>query len=598
MTSRPTAVAPAAGNNHLDRQALVARADFTPEHTASPRSPGRRAPTSRRPRVPWPWAAAAVATCVVLRLALVATRFAPYDATSAVTGLMARHIRHGEQFAFLAGQQHTGAGEQYLTAAFTAGLGENRYTLRLTGILLSALACWLVMTVVTRITTPTRAVLAGFTYAIGSSASLLYSVWPRGAHLSAQVIALLAVDLCLRPMRREWLRAFLVGLCATVGMWQSMTTVLVLIPVALWNLPSWWRSSSAAVAACAGAALGALPLEYAVSSAGVSFLPDLNGHGDRSPSSRLVALVGHDLPQALGLESAPTGGWDSAVGTTLIPGVPSWALVLPFLTAALVFAGCRWRGLLATLRGDLEERRPEDLLLLVFLMVPLSVVMPLPAIAVEPRYLVPLVPLALVALFLPPGSLRATPAERPAEAPSPGPAPSVDPSSSAGPSPRRPRRPGVLGFLWQFLAAATVLAVLATTPRWVIGEVRVRGDRPDLETSAERAARTAVDSGVTQVSGDYWMVEPLDLAAGGHLSVRQTLTNQFVQDQARSTSPGVWALAARSGPEARAYGAWLTAGGHTFAARRFGQLVLFIDIMPGLTPHEVSDPVVNNPLGN
>src|SRR5690606_37739419 len=111
---------------------------------------------------------AVLAGAGLFRLWLLTTSTLRLDGDEAVTALMARRILDGHLYAYFAGSDYTGAGEQYVQAAVLAVLPDTDLTVRLPQLGLMVLACWLVHQLARRCgLSPRRALLAAALFAAG-----------------------------------------------------------------------------------------------------------------------------------------------------------------------------------------------------------------------------------------------------------------------------------------------------------------------------------------------------------------------------------------------------------------------------------------------
>jgi hypothetical protein len=538
----------------------------------------------------WWWAASAiVAGAVALRLAVVSSHLSPYEADSAVTGLMARHIGEGEQYLFFAGQRYMGTAEQYGTALVVALFGEDSLTLRVVGCVLSGVATALVILLFRRIASPARALVAGLVVAVGPSAAMLYAVYPRGAHQSAQVLCLMVACLCVAPPPWRARRVVAIAVLAGAGVWLSATTLVVLVPLLIWFAPQVVRASRAsrrgALAVAAGVLLGFAWLPLALATGGWTWSVD-PPPGEAEPFIvRLVGVLLHQVPQALGLESSWLGGWAIQPYRPLVPGVAGWVVLLPLyvLVAALALHHRRqvlvwWRDLVAAfgrpVRPAPASRPPGGFVLVVLVLLPFAVAASAMSFRTnEPRYLVTVFPLLACSLLLL------------------GTGPTYDDQ-------RRGRRPST-----QVAAVAGALLVsvsAATTLVWLQRESDARDGAVSAEQCYDAAADSLVAAGVDHVAGSYWQIQPLDLAGRGRYDTRQTrIRDEFTAFQADPAAGGTWALAADGADERALFAERLQATGHSFTTTpTCAGLTVFTGFSPSLTPAEISDPVYYNWFGN
>ncbi len=524
----------------------------------------------------WLFAGVLVAAAAV-RAGVLILGLAPYDADSAITGLMARHMLGGEPYLFYAGQRYMGSLEQADTAlAFGVG-GENAWTLRIVGILLALVICALTMLVVRRIASDRRALVAGLVLAVGPGVAVLYSLYPRGAHSSVQVVGMAVALLCFRGRPFGAWRMAAIGALTVTGVWLSVTSLVVLVPLLLWFLPDLVaavRSSARAAAATEVAVLlGAWWAVAAALSGGWTWSIVPTYESEEQPyATRLVGVLAHQVPQALGVESTSLGGWRSLPFDPLLPGVAGWCFVLPAYAGLLVVAvrhrrqvAAWWSAMASAARGGgaSADRPAAGAVVVVLLAMPLVVALsPMSWRIDEPRYLVAAFPWFVLALVLTP--LRRVPSS-----------------------------------VRVLLAAVLVVGSASSTVVWVARESAVRAGAPSPEQCTDAAADVLAASGVDHVAGSYWQVEPLDLAGHGRYDVRQTrLVTLFLDHRPAPDAPGTWALAADEERERAVFAERLTGTGHTFTETTCGDLTVFTGIEPALTPAEIDGRLWYNPYGN
>jgi hypothetical protein len=427
-----------------------------------------------------------VVVCVGVRLWYLTTPQATLDGDEAMTGLMARRILHGHLYTYLADQHYNGALEQYPQALALAVLPDSAVTLRLVQVALAALVTALVYLVGAWML-PTRwhATLAALLFALGPFFNLWKGVRSHGAYGTAQVLGLVGLYCALRLRSRgegegegdetRWLVAF-GGVCG-LALWASWSAAYLLLPAALWVLPSLARRPRALLGMAGAAAAGYLPaLTWAVAHRA---LPLLGGpQPDRTPAERLGGLLSPVLREL--------------VGVGYRDGRPGWPLPLQYgavgllAVAYMVAVWRRRRGLADLLTLRAAHRRPADLLLLV---VPVTAV--LYALSKytwftgEPRYLFaayPALALGLAALVPAPGTGRRWRARVP-------------------------------------VAAGTALLVLVGGTS--VGQlVRHHGEGPrDLPGCLTAAAGALSAQGVRAVYANYWTGLPLQFYAGDRLLV-------------------------------------------------------------------------------
>ncbi len=512
--------------------------------------PGHATGTARhRGRSPvWP----VLVGCAALRLWYLTTRQAQLDGDEAMTGLMVHRILGGHWYAFLANQRYNGALEQYLQAAVWAVLPQTPYTLRLTEVGLAVLACWLVYRVGLELLGPARAWLAAALFALGPFFNLWKGVRSHGPYPTSQVIGLLGLWLALRLRadhpRARW-QAALFGLLVGTGAWLSWASAYLLVPAACWLLPQMRRRPGLLGPILAAAAAGYLPAAaWTIANGRWAALG--GPQPDRTPFDRLRLLAGPVLREFLGV-----GYFDAA------PGWPRIAQTAAVLGLAAAYAVACWRrraGLADLVLLQDGRRRPADVLLVVPPVVAvLYAVSKYTWWAGEPRYLFtayPALALGLAALV------------------------------------PRARRPAVT----VPVAAALVLTVGGTS---VLTAVRHAGDGdPGRDACLAGGVDWLTGHGVTAAYSDYWTGMPLQLVAGGRVSIGPMLAGRrkFPElREAADAAPPAYVLGHVPDPmrqqEDRVVAMDRALAGHAVTATRttVGCLTVYTDLRPALRPWEL-----------
>jgi 4-amino-4-deoxy-L-arabinose transferase-like glycosyltransferase len=425
------------------------------------------APRRRRSALPWLVAAAVLATAAA-RIAYLLSPVVQFGADEATTGLMVRRILAGHPYVFYAGQDYGGALEQYLEAAVYAvlRLPQNPLTLRLPLVALCCLTCVLVYRVGRDVLgDPARALVAAGLYAVGPWFNVIGTVTSLGFYAAGQALAMLALWCALRADRgRCWL--FGAGLAAGLGVWTVVTTLYVLVPVAVWLLPVLGRDLRRWGTVAVGFVLGAAPLLGALLVNRTLPVPQRPAEASTIPQ-RLANLADPVLRQFTGVTYSHTRGglW-----------VPLQVLIVLGLVAAYGVAVVRRRGLVDFLRGRPDRRRPADLLLAV----PPVIVVLYPASNATwytgtPRYLAGTYPLLAIGL--------------------------------AALVPMRPRA-----------VPALALAAFAALSFGFFPTITARGTA-ERDAQLRRLTEQLVAAGETRVYADYWTASPLQYVAGDRLVV-------------------------------------------------------------------------------
>ncbi len=421
--------------------------------------------------------AALVALAGLVRVVYLTSSRANFNGDEAVTGVMVRHMLHGEHFWFYPGQHYGGTLEGYLQAAsyFVFRMPQNPVTLRLTQVALSMATTALIYLCARRMLPSVRqaAFAAGF-FAIAPWFNVLEGATSLGFYVVGVTAGTGALYCALRLGGSRLANAgwmFGLALCAGLGFWNSLTSAYLVLPAVLWALPYLVREVGTLGAAVFGALLGAAPaLRYMLHS---HQLP-VPGPGPFSPSlaQRLYNLTDPLLREFLGITYAHTSG-----------GLPT---VLQYLVLALLAVGyavCLWRrrrGLVHLVALRRDRREPVDLLLVAPVLVAVLYMSSSQAwYTGSPRYLVAAYPLLALGLA------------------------AVLPA-------RRPR--------WSLVVYPLVLALSAVL---CLGFFRYPITPPLRERDAvlSRVVDTLVRMGETRVYADYFTAMPLQYLAGDRLEV-------------------------------------------------------------------------------
>lgn len=299
----------------------------------------------------------------VVRLWIMDAPMGALDADSAVPGLMALRIRHGELSTFYWGQAYGGPAETVVAGLLFLVLSPSVFLVKLVPVLFNAGAIVLVWRVGCRLVGE-RAARIG---------ALLLWVWPvsflwwstkMGGYQASLFLSLLALLLVLRLVQGEepW-RGFdvaLLGLVSGLAFWSNVQAVYILAPAFLWYGSSFVRQWRRLPLLVVGFALGASPwIRYNVLYDWASLRqPPAPA---TSYESRFEGFFHFTLPQALGLRHPFSLDWVSgrvgqvlyasvlilfAVGVAQVVrrrvpglGVPVLtALVYPFVYAASTFS--------------------------------------------------------------------------------------------------------------------------------------------------------------------------------------------------------------------------------------------------------------------
>jgi 4-amino-4-deoxy-L-arabinose transferase-like glycosyltransferase len=333
----------------------------------------------------------AVVVALGARLAVLASPIANLNGDEGVVGLMANRIAHGHVYTFFAGQNYFGAVEPYLLVPFVWLAPHNTFVLRLPLAVLSALSVVLVFTIGRRILGgERRALVAAWLYALGPAYALLYGDRAMGAYAVAPILGLVALHFALRRAVPSRWDVVLVGLCAGVGAWATVTTYYLIVPAMLWTAGSLWSPARRRLAWLVPAALvGSAPLWIWMirhdAIGGLGSPPHLAG-----PVTRAYRLLADVLPEFLGV------AWFGP--KSVLPPL-LWRVAVAMLLLALLVALGRRRRSVVRLLLSVRQRKPFDIVLVAAVIaVVLYVASPYTWYAAEPRYLYPGLPLLAWAL--------------------------------------------------------------------------------------------------------------------------------------------------------------------------------------------------------
>ena len=252
--------------------------------------------------------AAGIAGGIGLRIwVLTSSVLGPLDSDEAVSGLMARHVLHGELRVFFWGQSYGGAQETFLTAGVFALFGSSTAALRVVPLTLYALAALLVWRIGRRTVGESAARIGALLFWLWPSYFVWRSVKAYGYYGAAPVLGLGVVLFALRLRERDSRLDFLLlGLVLGLGWWATPQTALLAVPVLAWLF---WRRP--------GALRGAWLVVPAVGVGAMPLLIESVKHGLYSPGvvngrtflSHLRGFFGSTLPTALGLRVPFSLSW-------------------------------------------------------------------------------------------------------------------------------------------------------------------------------------------------------------------------------------------------------------------------------------------------
>jgi hypothetical protein len=191
----------------------------------------------------------------------------------ALIGLMSSSLlHHGQLTAYQWGQSYGGSLEQVATAAVFAVTGTGTRQLLATTALSSALAALALWRAGRHVVGERAAQLAALTFWVWPASAIWRSVKPSGTYMIGLALALCAVGALARIRQAErgevasgtaWYWWGLAGIWSGLAVWSSPMSVELLIPAALWLIPTCRRRGRLLVtdlmAFGVGACVGGLP---------------------------------------------------------------------------------------------------------------------------------------------------------------------------------------------------------------------------------------------------------------------------------------------------------------------------------------------------
>ncbi len=298
---------------------------------------------------------------VAIRIWIMTGTLGTIDSDEAITGLMARHLLHGDFSAFMWRLNHHGTISLFPVALSLRTLGmTSRFALELPYAVISAGSAVLVWRIGTRFLTAFQATFAALTFWLWPALFVWLGVKPYLAYVPTMCLGLALLLCSQRAVERrapvlDWCLA---GLFAGLGFWTSPNINYFVIPTVIWLLVYHWRSLwPRALLVVPFAVLGALPWIWNNWDYQFDSLSTPEGLARGSYLDHLGYAFTHALPTALGLRGFLDGAW--------FLGSAGWVLYAGVLVA-LGFGV--WRGLL--------ERSPAAIGLLacpfVFALVPFA----------------------------------------------------------------------------------------------------------------------------------------------------------------------------------------------------------------------------------
>jgi hypothetical protein len=238
------------------------------------------------------------------------------NSDEASVGLAAQHILNGHFNAFYPGQLYGGV-EPYLTAALFGVFGQSALMVKLTPVLLSAVAAILMWRIARRLVSDGQiAALAGVLFWVAPLAAVWNSTVERGFRGVTMACGLGALLFALRCLdgRRRYIDLVALGLFLGVGWWASPEIAYFLVPIGLLLIGAVVVSPSGRrivvwvprfIVALAAAGVGALPWLWVnipgFRSLQASSFPGGQYKVDNSYGARFATFFNHVLPMQTNL---------------------------------------------------------------------------------------------------------------------------------------------------------------------------------------------------------------------------------------------------------------------------------------------------------
>lgn len=230
-----------------------------------------------------------------------------------------------------------------LAAPLVASFGKTYFVLKLVPLTFALATAVLWTVVLWRAAGPTVAALAAWLFALAPPLACIYQVHAMGSHAETALFTVGGFLLTREIMAGARARSlsFLLGVVGGIGIWFCYTAA---VGVAAWGLAWLFATPRGTVrrgwpALVGGGLVGLLPWVFynaARGFRGLDRLAELFGAAQREPMSvaeplatRLAALVGVDLPRALGFPEAILG----------VPGAAAW---LYYALAITALGGLVW----------------------------------------------------------------------------------------------------------------------------------------------------------------------------------------------------------------------------------------------------------------
>lgn len=298
------------------------------------------------PRVSRPALAGIVVLVLVgigVRIWIMTGRLGAIDSDEAITGLMARHLLHGEFRAFIWRLNYQGTIATYPVALSFKLFGSNRFALELPYALMSAGATVCIWRIGLRFLRPFQAVFAALAFWLWPSLFVWIGTKPLIFYVPTLLLGVGVMLCALRGVEhpRRWTDWCVLGLLAGAGWWTSPNIMYFAAPTGLWLVIFHWRSLwPRAFVSVPFAIVGALPWIWNDLNYGWDSL-DLKYGARGSYADHLGYFFTHALPAALGMRAPFTGAWIIDFGHLFL-----YVLVLAALALVLAL-GVRDRSLVA-----------------------------------------------------------------------------------------------------------------------------------------------------------------------------------------------------------------------------------------------------------
>ena len=257
------------------------------------------------------------------------------SADEALTGLIARHLLHGEFHTFFWAMAYGGTQEPIVTAPVIWLFGSSWLAIRMVPIVLSGVAALLVWRVGRRTIGEPAATFAGALFWVWPAYNLIELTHQYGFYGSDVVYCAALILLALRVVERpDAVRVGLFGLVFGLAFWQTAQVVPIAAPVVAWTVWKQPRALRFLWVAAPLAALGALPwIVWNVSHGWASLDTSYGAHS--TYLHRIRTFLSPLMPMTVGLREP----WTQQ---RFLPAVVTLAIEAA-LAAAFVYGAWRTR---------------------------------------------------------------------------------------------------------------------------------------------------------------------------------------------------------------------------------------------------------------